>query len=108
MVKGYSIDFLENPYETRKTPKTKLMLAQELLVEKAIYQKNQIVSHLFFKKIAYNSRNQGDLSILHVSTDCSYRTVPARDQSTKADQASMEVQKSLNEWFYTNGYFRRS
>lgn len=29
-------------------------------------------------------------------------------KNTKADQASMEVQKSLNEWFYTKGYFRRS
>ena len=60
MVKGYSIDFLENTYQTRKNPNAKFMLPQEILVEqeindllemgaiqKAIYQKNQFVSHLF-------------------------------------------------------------
>ena len=60
MVKGYAIDFLENPYQTKKTPNAELMLAQEILVEqetnkllekgaiqKVIYQKKQFVSHLF-------------------------------------------------------------
>ena len=65
MVKNCSIDFLENSYQTRRTPNAKFSLAQEVLVEKeinkllkncaiqkTIYQKNQFVSYLFlvFKK----------------------------------------------------------
>lgn len=57
MVKRFSTDFKENPYQIRKTPNAKLSLAQEILVEqeinellekgaiykKSIYQENQSV-----------------------------------------------------------------
>ena len=36
MVKGYSIDFLENPYQTRETLNANMSLAQEILVEQEI------------------------------------------------------------------------
>ena len=36
MMKGYSIDFLENPYQTRSTPNAKSVLAQEILMEQEI------------------------------------------------------------------------
>ena len=44
MVKRYSIDFLENPYRTRKTSNEKLSLAQEILVEQEINELSIIKS----------------------------------------------------------------
>ena len=76
-------------------------------MEKAIYQKNQIVSHLFSKKFAYNSRNQGDLSILHVSTDCSYCTVPARDQKHESGSGIHGGTKIIERVVLHKGVFQK-
>ena len=44
MVKGYSLDFLKSPYQTRKTPSVRLGQEQKA-IQKKIYQKNQFTSH---------------------------------------------------------------
>ena len=50
MVKGYAIDFLENPYQTKKTPNAKLMLAQEILVEQ---ETNKLLEKGAIQKVIY-------------------------------------------------------